>query len=123
MRSPPAWRERTFFGAACSRANPNVSCYPAALSRTATGLRGELFHLGVQVRLAFEADARQVRHRDVAVVHLHAVRETAVGLEQVRIGFVAAETQARCNVQRHLVATMRDAAARRPAGLAPHVER
>ena len=39
----------------------------------------------VQVGLAFEADARQVRHRDVAVLDLHAIREAAERLEQVRI--------------------------------------
>nr|GEU28409.1 hypothetical protein [Tanacetum cinerariifolium] len=78
---------------------------------------------GRQVGLAFEADARQFRQHDVAVVDGHAVREAAVRLEQVRVRFVAAQAQAGRDIERHLVAAVRDAALGRPAVFAQHVER
>ena len=52
---------------------------------------------------------------DVAVLDLHAVGKSAVGLEQVGIGLVAAQAQAGGDGQRHLVAAVRHAARRRPA--------
>ena len=61
-------------------------------------------------------------HDDVPVLDLHAVREAAIGLEQVRIALVAAEAEAGRDVERHLVAAMRDAAGGRPAELRQHVE-
>ena len=66
---------------------------------------------GVEVGLALEADAGQVRHRDVAVLDPHAVGKAAVGLEQIRIALVAAEPEAGRDVERHLVAAVRNAAA------------
>ena len=72
---------------------------------------------------ALEADARQLGHDDVPVLDAHAVREAAIGLEQVGIALVAAEAEAGRDVERHLVSAMRDAAARRPAELLEHIER
>ena len=54
---------------------------------------------------------------DVPVLDTHAVREAAVGLEQVRVALVAAEPEAGRDVERHLVPAVRDAARRRPAEL------
>ncbi len=51
-------------------------------------------HLAREITLAFEADAGQVGQRDVAVARRDAVRESAVGLEQVRIALVATEAEA-----------------------------
>src|ERR1700738_543794 len=65
-----------------------------------------------EVRLALKADAGQIRHHDVAVQNPHAVRKAARGRERVRIASIAAKTEARRDVERHLVAAMRDAAAR-----------
>src|SRR5436305_1007644 len=58
-------------------------------ARVADSFRQSL-HLRVQVGLAFEANARQFRHRDEALLHPHAVRKAAVRLKQVRIALVAA---------------------------------
>src|SRR5438552_16576074 len=46
-------------------------------------------HLAREIALAFEADAGQVGQRDVAVTRRDAVREAAIGLEQVGIALVA----------------------------------
>src|SRR5689334_20033594 len=89
-----------------------------AMTKTAAATassRRKRLHFRVEIRLALEADARQLRHDDVAVVHADAVGEAAIGLEQVRIAFIAAEAETGRDVERHLVAAMRDAAARRPA--------
>jgi hypothetical protein len=45
----------------------------------------------MEVGFSLEADARQIRHRDVTVLDFHAVRKSTIGLEQVRITLVAAE--------------------------------
>lgn len=47
---------------------------------------------------------------DMAIFHLHRVRETAVRLEQIGIAFIATKAKACGNVQGHLVTPMRDAA-------------
>ena len=60
--------------------------------------------------LALEADAGQIRQRHVAVLHPHAVREPAERLEQVGVRLVAAQSQARGDVKRHLVPAVRNAA-------------
>ena len=64
----------------------------------------------------------QFRHGDVAVLHADAVRETAERLEEVGVALVAAKAQAGGDVQRHLVAAVRNAAARRPSGGADDLE-
>ena len=46
----------------------------------------------------------------MAVLHPHAVGKSAIGLEQVRIALIAAQPEPGGDVQRHLVAAMRDAA-------------
>ena len=51
----------------------------------------ESLHLAIEIGLTLESDAGQLRHRNVAVLHLHAIREAPIGLEQVRIRFVAAK--------------------------------
>ncbi|MDT4849216.1 hypothetical protein FQZ97_833310 [compost metagenome] len=56
-------------------------------------------HLAVQVGLAFEADAGQVRQRHMAVLDLHAIGESAERLEQVGVGLVAAQPEPRGDVQ------------------------
>src|SRR6266849_312647 len=67
------------------------------------------------IGLSFKTDARQIRHGDVTVLDAHAIRKTAIGLEQVGIAFIAAEAEPRCDIERHLMAAMRNTAARRPA--------
>ncbi len=91
---------------------------PAALER----YDRQLAHDPDQVRLALEADARQFRHGDVAVLDPHGIREPAIGLEQVRIALVAAQPQPGRDVERHLVPAMRDAAGRRPPGGPQHLQ-
>src|SRR5262245_55448624 len=72
-------------------------------------------HLRIEIRLPLEADTRQIGHGDVAVLDADAIGEAAIGLEQVGIALVAAEPETGRDVERHLVAAMRDAAAWRPA--------
>jgi radical SAM superfamily enzyme YgiQ (UPF0313 family) len=72
---------------------------------------GQLAHNAYQVRFALKSDSRKFRHDDVAVLHPYAVGKSAVGLEQVRVAFITAETEARRDVEGHLMAAMRDAAA------------
>src|SRR5215831_5290835 len=65
-------------------------------------------HLAREIAFSFEADAGQLRQRDVAVARCDAVREAAVRLEQVRIALIAAEAEAGGDHERHLVTAMRD---------------
>ena len=51
---------------------------------------GQCVHLGDQIRLAFKADTRQRRQRDVSILDAHTVGESAIGLKQIRIRLVAA---------------------------------
>ncbi len=60
---------------------------------------GQFPHHLDQVGFAFKADARQLGHDDVTLLDLDAVREAAVGLEQIRVAFVAAKTQSCRDVQ------------------------
>src|SRR4051794_33513916 len=62
-------------------------------------LGGEVTHLSIEVGFAFKADAWQIGHGDVARLHPHPVRETTIGLEQVGVALVAAETEASRDVQ------------------------
>src|SRR5215207_3432813 len=91
--------------------------------RARAGLLSQLAHDLDQVGFALEADARQIRHDDVAVFDANGVREAAVWLKQVGVALIAAEAQASRNVQRHLVPAMGDAAGRRPAMLRQNIER
>ena len=50
------------------------------------------------------------------------VGEATEGLEDIRVGFVTAQAQPRCDVQRKLMATMRYAARSRPAKSLKHLE-
>ena len=59
----------------------------------------KLSHHLNQVGFSFKADTGQLGHNDVAIFDPYAVRETAIGLEQVRVALVAAKTQPRCDVQ------------------------
>src|SRR6202022_4660339 len=72
-------------------------------------------HFPIKIGFSLEPGARQIRHGDVAVLDANAVRETAIGLEQIGIALVAAETETGRDIERHLMAAMRNAAARRPA--------
>ena len=51
---------------------------------------GERDHLRVQIRFSFEADARKLGQCHVPINDFNAVGKTAIGLEQVRIAFIAA---------------------------------
>src|SRR5438477_2018426 len=87
-----------------------------------TALLRQLPHHFDQIRLAFESDAGKLRHRDETVLYAETVGKSAVRLKQVRIALVAAEAEARGDIERHLLPAMRDAAARRPAALPEHIE-
>src|SRR3954462_3834784 len=75
-----------------------------------------------QVGFALEADAGQLGHDDVPVLDTHAVREAAVGLEQVRVALVATEPKAGGDVEQHLVSAVRDAAGGSPAELFQNIK-
>src|SRR5947209_1436540 len=118
------------FGLSCAKAAAWTSPATAMLAAIPNVRRvksiasaRETSHLFDQIRFAFKTDARQVRHSDIAVLHLNAIGKTAIGLEEVGIRFVPAEAEARGYVERHLVPAMRDAALRRPAVALQHVER
>src|SRR5450631_1080615 len=99
---------------------------PSRRSRRTPGLissRAQLHHDLVEVGLTLESYAMEVGHRNVAVFHAHAVGEAAERLEEIGIAFVAAEAEARRDVEGHLVAAMGNAARGRPAVRAQHVER
>src|SRR5690606_20294950 len=83
---------------------------------------GEASHLVDEIGLAFEADAGKLRHRDRSTLDRYAVGEATERLEQVGIRFVAAQSQAGRDVERHLVPAVWDAALRRPAMLVQHIE-
>src|ERR1022692_3278927 len=85
--------------------------------------RRQRLHLRIEIGFALKTDTRQIRHGDVAVLDPDAVREAAIGLEQVWIALIAAEAEAGRDIQRHLMAAMRNAAARRPALGFEHLER
>ena len=69
---------------------------------------------------SLEADARRTRQADMAVDHRNVVGEAVERPEYVRVGLVAAEVEAGRDMERELVAAVRDAAARRPAVLGEH---
>src|SRR3569832_3035313 len=87
------------------------------------GLPAQCLHFAVQIGLALEADAGQFRHGDETVLDFHAVGEAAERLDQVRIGFVAAQPQSCRDVQRLLMAAVRIAAFAQPTKQMQHVER
>src|SRR5882757_1875231 len=69
-------------------APPSRSMTAEGLARPSppsAGLLRERLHFLVEIRLALEPDAGEVRHGDVAVLDADAVGEAAVGLEQVGI--------------------------------------
>src|SRR5262245_63416512 len=71
--------------------------------------RRQCLHLLEEITLPLKPDARQIRHDNVPVLHAHAIWESAIGLEQVRIAFIATQSEPRRDVQRHLVPAMRNA--------------
>src|ERR1700686_1460468 len=81
--------------------------------------RRQRLHLRIKIGFSLEADARQIRHGDGAVLDTNAVGETAIGLEQIGIALIAAEAETGRDIERHLVSAMRNAPARPPA---PHLE-
>src|SRR6476660_8085879 len=85
-------------------------------------LGSQRFHLGIEIGLSLEPDARQVRHGDVTVLDTNAVREAAIRLEQIGIALIAAEPKAGGNIQGHLMSAMRNASARRPAAGLQHAK-
>src|SRR4028118_1849425 len=60
-------------------------------TRTAPGRPARRARHLEQVRLPFDPDARQFRHDRAPVLDAHAVREAAVGLEEVGVALVAPE--------------------------------
>src|SRR3982750_4917230 len=103
------------------RSNPDcargktLDCFTALAMTECAAPRVRLLrqrlHFLVEIRFPLEADARQVGHGDVAVLDADAVGEAAIGLEQIGVALVAAEAKAGCDVERHLVAAVGDAAA------------
>ena len=94
--------------------NNSFQAFPAVKNlsgRHQAASRRQRLHMRIKVGLAFKANARQIRQGHMAVYHLDAVRETAKGLKQVGVGLIAAQSQACSDVQRHLVAAVRNAAA------------
>src|SRR5579872_2152381 len=85
------------------------------LAMTGCTSRRQRLHFLVEIGLPFKADARQIRHRDVPVFDTHTVRKTTIGLEQIGIAFIATKPEAGGDVERHLMAAMRDAAVGLPA--------
>src|SRR4051794_4774378 len=75
----------------------------------------------VEVGFALEPDAGSVVELDAAVLHHRVVGEAAGGLELAWVGLVATELEGGSDVQRELVPTVRDAAARGPTMLGEHV--
>jgi hypothetical protein len=63
------------------------------------GSRRQRLHLGVEIGLSLEADARQIGHGDVTVLDAHAVGKAAIGLEQIRIALIAAKPEPGRDVQ------------------------
>src|SRR5690242_8880634 len=110
-------RPRSMNGRSCGRfvirARAAGQCRPTA-ALTIQSLRQSL-HLHVKIGLTFEPYAGQFGHRDEALLHPHAIRESAVRLEKVRIALVATQAKSGGNVERHLVSAMRDATRRRPS--------
>ena len=114
-----------------ARSAPEATAAPAWSGGLTASLRGsgeqsrllrQLAHHTNQIGLALKANARQFRHNDVSILHAYSIGKASVGLKQVGIAFIASQPQACCNVQRHLMTAMRDAAAGRPAGDLDHLQ-
>src|SRR5271165_756270 len=114
---------RRFSGAAAMVPGRHIGWVPAAAAVAADRLAllvRQRFHLAVEVGLALKADAGQIRQCHVAVDNFDPVGEATERLKQVGIGLVAPKPKARGDVQRHLVATVRNAAAWGPTMLLEH---
>src|SRR5258708_7378043 len=61
------------------------------------------FLFSIQLRLAFKSNSPQLGQRDKPTFPLSPVGIPAVWLKQIRIRFIAAQTQSGCDVQRHLM--------------------
>src|ERR1700682_3599881 len=104
------------------RTRPGISRFrvrayarPGMTFSIAVTSRRQRLHLHVKIGLSLEPDARHIRHGDGAVFDANAIRETAIGLEQIGIALIAAEAETGRDVQRHLMPAMRHAPAPRPA--------
>src|ERR1700730_11540813 len=95
-------------------------CFPWGSAKTLS--LDQPFHHAEQFVFGFKADARNFRKANIAVFHGEAVRESTKGLEDSRVRFVASQSQSSSDVQRHLVATVRNATSGRPPVLSEHVE-
>jgi hypothetical protein len=106
---------------------PGGASLPISLSligsRRLLNSRRQRLHLRIEIGFALEADPRQIRHGDVIVLDANAVGETAIGLEQIGIALIAAETETGRDVERHLMAPVGNAPARRPALGLEHAKR
>ena len=103
------YRERGFYGAAYS-VKQNITLQDL-LFRTDQVIRHEID----VTRHQLTRNRVEVLEASAAFLDPHTVRETAIGLEQVRVAFIAAEAEARRDIERHLMPAMRDAARARPA--------
>src|SRR5947207_2447623 len=71
-------------------------------------------HNQEQISLRLETDTRNLRQLDVAVLDRYPISKSTERLKNPWIGFVAPQPQTRCDVQRHLVTAVRNAADWRP---------
>src|SRR3712207_4358621 len=75
-----------------------------------------------KIGLRLKSDAWNVGHPYVTVMDGYVIRETVERFEQTRIGFVSTQPESGCYVERHLVSTVGDATACRPAVLFHHTQ-
>src|SRR5829696_918794 len=82
----------------------------------------DLAHQLIKIGLRLKSDTWNVGHPYITVMDGDVVRKTVERLEQSRIRFVSAQPESGCYVERHLVSTMGDATACRPAVLFHHTQ-
>src|ERR1700730_4991875 len=93
-----------------------VSCVPVSkvfLAIVPHLIVGKRFQQAEQFFFRFKPDARRLRQRDVTLFNGRVVGKSAEGLKYSRVRFVSAQPQAGGDMQRQLMAAVRNAAARR----------
>ncbi len=85
--SPGTFLSISSTGRRSARRLRRVRCWSASakVALLSDPLFGELFHFAIEIGFAFKADTNQVRHRHIALLDTYAVREAAIGLEQIRV--------------------------------------
>src|SRR5579872_4110516 len=102
-----------------------VTCVPVSkvfLALVRPLVIGKRLQQTEQFLFRFKPDARRLRQRDVTVFNGRVVRESAKGLKYSRVGFISTKSQSGGDMQRQLVAAMRNAAGRRPAIFLEHIQ-